>query len=80
MIKKVPEWLFRRESILAWLLCLLFVAFLGLLFDSSLDYKKQVAEFNIKCESKGGVMFIPIGYRGWPAPECRNPNAMISIN
>ena len=80
MIKKVPEWLFRKESILAWFLCLLLVAFIGTLFAVSLDHKKHVAEFNIKCKSKGGVMFMPSGHRGWPAPECRNPTAMISIN
>jgi hypothetical protein len=56
------------------------VLFFGKITMNGAEYKKYKTEFKIKCENKGGVMFVPSGVKGWPRPECRNPNAMIDID
>lgn len=43
-------------------------------------YGEYKDEFKNKCESAGGVMFVPSGVKEWPKPECRNPASMIDID
>jgi hypothetical protein len=58
----------------------LLIGFLfGKIIVNGLEHSKYVTEFDIKCESKGGVMFVPKGVKGWPEPECRDPDFTIDI-
>ena len=59
---------------------LFIVLFFGKIAMNGIKYKEYKTDFKIKCENKGGVMFVPSGVKGWPKPECRNPNATISID
>ncbi|GAG91302.1 unnamed protein product [marine sediment metagenome] len=54
--------------------------FFGVIAKNGIDHNDHLDKFEIKCKDAGGIMFVPKGAKGWPQPECRNPNAMISIN
>ncbi len=49
------------------------VLFFGKIAINGIEYTKYKNEFKIKCENKGGLMFVPSGVKGWPKPECRSP-------
>lgn len=42
-------------------------------------HKEYIDAFELKCEGKGGVMKLPKGVKGWPQPECVNPESIIKI-
>ncbi len=65
-----------------WYIIVIYVLsflFLAKMFSSATEYKEMTAEFKIKCEVAGGVMFVQTGVKGWAIPECRNPDAFIDI-
>jgi len=55
------------------------ILFFGAIILSGFVHSKNTEKFEIKCTERGGVMFVPKGVKGWPVPECRNPNSMIDM-
>lgn len=55
---------------------------LGLAFISYQDHKycEYKERFEAECESKGGVMSVPMGAGGYPEPECRDPSFSIDVD
>ena len=43
-------------------------------------WEKYIYDFSGKCESIGGVVYIPQVKRGWTEAECRIENSAININ
>jgi len=62
------------------LVLLFIILFFGKIAINGIEYSEYKDNFKIKCENNGGVMFIPKGVKGWPAPECRDPDAMVEID
>lgn len=59
----------------------LFVCFCVVLaVNSGIEYSNYKDRFQIKCESKGGIMIITTNLRGWHKPECIDTNAVVKIN
>ncbi len=56
------------------------ILFFGKIAMNGMAYSEYKDNFKIKCEAVGGMMFVPSGVKGWPKPECRNPNAIIDID
>ena len=57
---------------------ILLLMFFGVIIANGVKHKAYITEYKIKCESKGGVLFLPSGVRGLPIPECRNPHLIIN--
>ena len=80
-MKKIEQIL---DSTSFWVL--LGIAFLSVCFfivlaiNSGIEYSNYKDKFQIKCESRGGIMIIPSNVRGWHMPECIDTNAVIKIN
>lgn len=60
-------------------LLLFLVLFFGKITCNGYEYYKYESKFKEACEAKGGVLFIARGTKGWPTPECRNPNVNIEV-
>jgi len=60
-------------------LVLSFVLFFGKIAINGVEHKQYIAKFTVQCESKGGIVKIPKGVKGWPMPDCLNPEAIIDI-
>ena len=56
------------------------ILFFGKIIINGINHAEYKEKFKEKCESNGGVLFVPKGVKGWPVPECRNPDAMIDID
>ncbi len=56
------------------------VLFFGKIIMNGFDHAAYKEKFNAECKRNGGVMFVPTGVKGWPVPECRNPDSMINID
>jgi len=58
---------------------LLLVLFFGKIVINGIEHKQYITKFTVQCESKGGIVKIPKGVKGWPMPDCLNPEAIIDI-
>lgn len=69
-----------KSEIIAGVCLVLFVAlFFGRILYNGFKHSEYVELFESECRASGGVMFLPSGVKGWPQPECRNPDSIIAI-
>lgn len=57
----------------------LIVLFFGTILYNKTKHREYIHTFQIKCETKGGITYIPKGVKGWPEPLCMNPDVFIDM-
>jgi hypothetical protein len=59
---------------------LILICFFCRICFNAVHWHNHVKDYTVKCTEKGGITHVPQGVKGWPIPECRNPDSIININ